>query len=64
MDKLKEIYEEIADITKERIKKEKPFNVISDDTYKMVSLAQSLCHQINGNEPSLFGDVQPVITAK
>ena len=45
-EKMTQLFEVMADATKEKIEKEKETN-LSEDTYRMISLTQSLYNSIN-----------------
>lgn len=53
--KMIDLFNEVADVTLERIKKEKETN-LSEETFRMISLTQSLHNSINCSVPtaSLF----------
>ena len=57
-----EIFNLIAEMTKNRIEKEKE-TTLSEETYRMISLTQSLYSQVMCGEPTLFGGLSPVVTA-
>lgn len=50
-EKMLEIFNEVADATKSRISKEKETN-LSEETYRMISLTQSLYNSINCSVPA------------
>lgn len=54
-EKMVQLFEVMADATKEKIEKEKETN-LSEDTYRMISLTQSLYNSLNcsGQAVSLF----------
>lgn len=45
-EKMIQLFEVVADVTKEKIEKEKETN-LSEDTYRMISLTQSLYNSLN-----------------
>lgn len=59
---MEEIFNLVAEMTKARIEKEKE-TILSDETYRMISLTQSLYSQVMLGEPTLFGSLSPVVTA-
>ena len=50
--KMAELFNEVADATMERIKKEKETN-LSEETFRMISLAQSLHNSIICSAPAV-----------
>lgn len=50
---MEEIFNLVAEMTKARIEKEKE-TILSDETYKMISLTQSLYNYVGPNPPEIF----------